>query len=77
MIPKNGSSKQQIPFTTPLFAPAHSTEEQIPISRREWQEHHTFLDTKKRKWETKQKKISEETQNVLWCFHMCCGVFHN
>jgi hypothetical protein len=24
-----------------------------------------------------QKKISEETQNVLWCFHMCCGVFHN
>jgi hypothetical protein len=23
---------------------------------------------KKRKWETKQKKISKETQNVLWCF---------
>jgi len=26
------------------------------------------MHTKKRKWETKQKKIFKETQNVLWCF---------
>jgi hypothetical protein len=60
-------ANNKIPFTTPFFPPAHSTEEQIPISRREGQEQHTCMHTKKRKWETKQKKISKE---------MCCGVFH-
>jgi hypothetical protein len=55
---ENGSSKQQIPLTTPFFPPAHSTEEQIPISRREWQEQHTCMHTAK-------KKMGDQTEKNL------------
>lgn len=61
-------ANNKIPFTTPFFPPAHSTEEQIPISRKEWQEQHEWHPHQK-------KKMGDQTENNLQRNTKCVVVF--
>ncbi len=64
MDPANNKSHLQLPFS-PLHTPQKS---KSPSPEENGRSNIHACTPPKKKWETKQKKISKETQNVLWCF---------